>query len=46
MNSLVDRSSGQQRQGRRSNVRLAWVLASVALVFFVGFVTKIVLLGR
>jgi hypothetical protein len=38
-----DRSPEQQR---KSNVRLALVLASVALVFFVGFVTKIVWLGR
>ena len=38
-----DRSGAQQR---KSNVRLALVLASVALVFFVGFVTKIVLFSR
>jgi len=31
---------------RKSNLRLALVLASVAVVFFVGFITKIVLLGR
>ena len=44
MNTMAgDRSTEQQRQ---SNVRLALVLASVAVVFFVGFVTKIVLLGR
>ncbi|MBP7914073.1 MAG: cytochrome oxidase small assembly protein [Vitreoscilla sp.] len=30
---------------RRSNRRLAWVLASVAVVFAIGFVTKIALLG-
>ena len=30
---------------RKSNVRLALILASVALVFFLGFVGKIVLLG-
>jgi hypothetical protein len=30
---------------RKSNVRLAVVLASVALVFAVGFVAKVVLLG-
>ncbi len=30
---------------RRANVRLGLILASVALVFFVGFVAKIVLLG-
>ena len=44
MNTMAgDRSTEQQR---KSNVRLALVLGSVALVFFVGFVTKIVLLGR
>jgi len=30
---------------KRNNVRLAWILASVALVFFLGFVGKIVLIG-
>jgi len=29
----------------RANVRLALILASVALVFFIGFVAKIALLG-
>ena len=33
-------------QQRKSNLRLALVLASVALVFFAGFVAKIVLFGR
>jgi len=33
-----------QRQGR-ANVRLALILASIALVFFVGFIAKMVLLG-
>ncbi|MDO9283764.1 MAG: cytochrome oxidase small assembly protein [Aquabacterium sp.] len=31
---------------RKANLRLALVLASVAIVFFVGFVAKIVVLGR
>ncbi|TSE19261.1 hypothetical protein Talka_01685 [Tepidimonas alkaliphilus] len=31
---------------RRQNVRLAWILASVALAFALGFVAKIVWLGR
>jgi hypothetical protein len=31
---------------QRSNVKLAIILASVALVFFVGFIVKVVLLGR
>jgi hypothetical protein len=30
---------------RKSNVRLALILASVAAVFAIGFVTKIALLG-
>ena len=30
---------------RRKNIRLAWVLASVAAVFLIGFVAKFVLLG-
>ena len=30
---------------RKSNLRMALILASVAAVFFVGFVAKIVLLG-
>jgi len=31
---------------RKANVKLALILASVALVFFVGFVVKMVWLGR
>jgi hypothetical protein len=31
---------------RRANVRLGLVLASVALVFAVGFVVKVIWLGR
>ena len=34
-----------QQQGR-ANLRLALVLASIAAVFFAGFVAKIVLFGR
>lgn len=33
-------------QQRKANVRLGWILASVALVFGVGFVVKIIWLGR
>ncbi|HEX2012773.1 MAG TPA: cytochrome oxidase small assembly protein [Roseateles sp.] len=32
-------------QQRKSNVRLALILASVAAMFAIGFVTKIMLLG-
>lgn len=31
---------------KKSNLRLALILASIALVFFVGFFAKIILLGR
>ena len=43
VNAADDRPAGQQR---KANVRLALVLASVALVFFVGFVAKLVLFSR
>ena len=35
----------QSDEQRKANRRLALILASVALVFLVGFVAKIVLLG-
>ncbi len=31
---------------RKSNVRLGLILASVAVVFFVGFVAKLVFIGK
>jgi hypothetical protein len=31
---------------RKNNVRLGLILASVALVFFLGFIAKMVFLGR
>jgi len=31
---------------KKSNLRLALILASIALVFFLGFVAKMVLLGK
>jgi flagellar biogenesis protein FliO len=31
---------------RKANARLAWILASMALVFVLGFVVKIIWLGR
>jgi hypothetical protein len=31
---------------RKKNIRLALILASIALVFFVGFVGKIILMGN
>jgi len=36
----------QSPQQRKANARLAWILASVALVFGLGFVVKIIWLGR
>ena len=41
MSELVDKPDQRAR-----NVRLALILASVAATFFVGFVVKIVLLGK
>ena len=41
MSELIDKSTQRAR-----NVRLALILASVALAFFVGFVVKITLLGK
>ena len=31
---------------RKNNVRLALILASIAAVFFLGFIAKMTLLGR
>ena len=31
---------------KKANVRMAVILASIALVFFVGFIVKMVLLGH
>ncbi|MEO7159667.1 MAG: cytochrome oxidase small assembly protein [Polaromonas sp.] len=31
---------------KKSNLRLALILASVALVFFVGFMAKMIFMGR
>jgi hypothetical protein len=31
---------------RKNNVRLGLILGSVALVFFVGFIAKLVLVGK
>ena len=42
---LMETPRKPQQQGK-ANLRLALALASVALVFFVGFVAKIVLFGR
>ena len=44
--SKLPAMSGVPESQRKANRRLAWVLASVALVFFIGFMTKMVLLGK
>lgn len=38
-------ASSTGAENRRANLRLAWILASVAIVFFIGFVAKIALFG-
>ena len=45
MPAMSDLRDPRSSQGK-SNLRLALVLASVALVFFVGFMVKVVLLSR
>ena len=42
----ADLPDGPNAPQRKANRRLALVLASVALVFFLGFMVKMVLLGR
>jgi hypothetical protein len=43
----VDRDlSVANDEQKRKNLRLALILASIAAVFFLGFVAKMVLLGR
>ena len=39
-------NSDQSNDQRRANVKTGLILASVALVFFVGFVVKMFLLGK
>lgn len=41
--TAMARSTEEQRKANR---RLAWTLASAALVFGLGFVAKVVLFGR
>jgi hypothetical protein len=37
---------GMTPEQKKSNLRLGLILASVALVFFIGFLAKIMLLNR
>jgi hypothetical protein len=41
-----DTGSSSEQARRKSNLRLALILASVAVVFFVGFLAKMILMGR
>jgi hypothetical protein len=41
-----DTGSSPAQARKKGNLRLALVLASIALVFFLGFVAKMVLLGK
>ncbi len=43
---MAKRPDGANAHQRKANVKLALILASVALVFFLGYLTKMVLLGR
>ena len=40
------RIDAMKPEQQKSNLRLALILASVAIVFFVGFIAKLVFLGR
>lgn len=43
-NSMPSRTEGWELQ-RQRNARTGWILASVAAVFFAGFMAKMLLLG-
>ncbi|MGN1057361.1 MAG: cytochrome oxidase small assembly protein [Comamonas sp.] len=43
-NSMPDRTEAWQLQ-RHRNTRMAWILASIALAFFLGFLVKMTWLG-
>ena len=43
-NSMPSRTESWQLQ-RQRNARMAWILGSIAVAFFAGFVAKMVLLG-
>ena len=43
-NSMPGRTEHWQLQ-RQRNARMGWVLGSIALAFFLGFVAKMLLLG-
>jgi uncharacterized membrane protein (DUF485 family) len=39
------RERGMSPEQKKQNVRLAWILASIAVVLFVGFIAKAALFG-
>ena len=41
-----DTESGSEHARRKGNLRMALILASIAAVFFIGFIAKMVLLGK
>jgi hypothetical protein len=41
---MPDKMADDER--KKSNLRLALILASIALVFFLGFLAKMLLLGK
>ena len=44
MQQLTDGMTPEER--KKANLRMALVLASIAAVFFIGFIVKMVLLGH
>ena len=43
---MADAMAKDDEDRKKSNLRLALILASIALVFFLGFIAKMVLLGK
>jgi hypothetical protein len=43
---MADAMARNDEHRRKGNMRLALILASVALVFFLGFIARMVLLGN
>lgn len=43
---MADTMAKDDEDRKKSNLRLALILASIALVFFLGFIAKMTLLGK
>ncbi|GAB3770984.1 hypothetical protein GCM10028796_38890 [Ramlibacter monticola] len=43
---MADAMAKDDEDRKKSNLRLALILASIALVFFLGFIAKMTLLGK